>query len=743
MTGQTEFVAIGVMRELSAKIISIVCMATLVYGALLIDPQETHAGMSVAHAETKAIEMVPVCKGHFEGFEKWTAYYKVFAYGRGNGRAGCASAQGESEAIAKCEKALETWGVKCRVYAKSPVNGKLAIVWNGKTNINSTTATSNQTNNHEAKLPQLSDARICDGGTATDSKGAFSWDTRNSWSHYSNEAKRRGLTLESCARLTGRAYNASGQVVRENRQTNNHEAKLPQLSDARICDGGTATDSKGAFSWDTRNSWSHYSNEAKRRGLTLESCARLTGRAYNPSDQVVREEQVSDHDICIDAVHIRVTNYSTKPYQRIYNWANNQQAVSNARARGLSPEDCGRLVVTGSSVAVEKQEQQRKAEAKRKSRQAVAERERVRNAEAVKQRRLATERSRKLAKARKKILAPLKKKNKHSVAVIIGNKNYDGRTPAVDFAHNDADAMRRFVLERLAYRDGNIIDLRDAGRNKIAAVFGNERTHEGELFSIIREGKSDVIVYYSGHGVPGLKDKRPYLLPVNGNPNLAEITGYPVDTLYKNLAMLPARSVTVFLDACFSGDSDKGMLISSASGLSLEPELPSASSRLTVITAAQGNQLASWDPKARHGLFTKHLLDALNGKADDEEYGNADGKVSLSEVQTYLDDEMTYQARRTWNRRQNAYVRGSGNLVLASVFSLPEMADVASIEEMDATFTVLKTANLRAGPSTDTSIIGKLRVGSSVTVTGKVSGRNWYRLNDGSYVFGSLIGVSE
>ena len=73
---------------------------------------------------------------------------------------------------------------------------------------------------------------------------------------------------------------------------------------------------------------------------------------------------------------------------------------------------------------------------------------------------------------------------------------------------------------------------------------------------------------------------------------------------------------------------------------------------MTVVTAAQGDQFASWDEDAKHGLFTKHLLEALNGKADTEDYGNGDGKVTLGELQTYLDDEMTYQARRRYNRDQ-------------------------------------------------------------------------------------------
>jgi hypothetical protein len=50
--------------------------------------------------------------------------------------------------------------------------------------------------------------------------------------------------------------------------------------------------------------------------------------------------------------------------------------------------------------------------------------------------------------------------------------------------------------------------------------------------------------------------------------------------------MIGARSVTVFLDACFSGDSQKGMLIRATSGLNVAPKLPTAATTLTVLTAA-------------------------------------------------------------------------------------------------------------------------------------------------------------
>ncbi len=238
------------------------------------------------------------------------------------------------------------------------------------------------------------------------------------------------------------------------------------------------------------------------------------------------------------------------------------------------------------------------------------------------------------------------------------------QTPQVEFSHNDADAIKEFVINKLGYRKGNIIDLRDATQAQMMAIFGTKDSYEGKLFGWVRPGKSDVTVFYSGHGAPGLKDKRGYLLPVDADPNLVEINGYPVDVLYKNLAKIDAKSITVYLDACFSGDSPKGMIVRATSGISVVAKLPTKKARLTVLTAAQADQFASWDEDAKMGLFTKNLLVALNGAADREDYGNGDGVVTVGEVQKYLDDEMSYQARRRYNRSQKATVLGDLKTVL-------------------------------------------------------------------------------
>ena len=257
--------------------------------------------------------------------------------------------------------------------------------------------------------------------------------------------------------------------------------------------------------------------------------------------------------------------------------------------------------------------------------------------------------------------------NKDAVAVIIGNRNYEGDIPKVDYAHNDADAIRTFVTDLLGHDPDNIIDLRDATQAKLQATFGNERSHQGKLWSYLdAKGGSDVVIYYSGHGVPGQKDQRGYLLPADADPDHPEINGYPLDVLYANLGKLEARSITVLLDACFSGGSHQGMLIRSASPILVSAqEIHEGSGKIVILTAASGDQLASWDEKAKHGLFTRYFLEGAYGAADTD----GDRKIELEEIKAYLDRTMTLRARRDFLREQEAWISGAPDTVLVQLGS--------------------------------------------------------------------------
>ena len=211
-----------------------------------------------------------------------------------------------------------------------------------------------------------------------------------------------------------------------------------------------------------------------------------------------------------------------------------------------------------------------------------------------------------------------------------------------------------------------VIDRKTAeGRADFEAWFGSVTDPRGRLFDMIRAGQSEVFVFYSGHGVPGSAGSG-FLLPVDGDPGKAQLTGYGIETLVANLNKLKARTVNLALDTCFSGLSQGGALLEATSGIYLSAKVPGGITNGTMLTAADGKQIASWDKGAQLGLFTRHLLEGLLGKADTKS-GDGNGKVTLAEIRGYLQSEVPYQARRRYGRDQTPQALGHANQVIAAM----------------------------------------------------------------------------
>ena len=254
--------------------------------------------------------------------------------------------------------------------------------------------------------------------------------------------------------------------------------------------------------------------------------------------------------------------------------------------------------------------------------------------------------------------------NPKGVAVIVGNRHYQDGIPEVPYAHRDAAAFKEYLTGVRGFDPDNIIELSDATQGQMTKTFGSASSHEGQLFYFLPDrlgGASEVVVFYSGHGVPGT-DGQAYLATADADLGTAHLTAYPLRQLYANLGKLPAKSVTVFVDACFSGVSQGGALPTSASPVYRTPELPvGVADDMTVLTAASGNELASWDEQAEHGMFTHHLLNALYGAGDDD----ADGRVTAREVARYLGLHLTRAVGRAYMRPQTASLIGEAGAVLA------------------------------------------------------------------------------
>ncbi len=245
--------------------------------------------------------------------------------------------------------------------------------------------------------------------------------------------------------------------------------------------------------------------------------------------------------------------------------------------------------------------------------------------------------------------------NPNGVALIVGNRDYEhGDVFPVDFAHRDAEAFRRYVLDVLGFDPRNVVLMKDATKTELFDALGARGAAMSDVQARVNlldaPGGADVVFFYSGHGVPG-DGGAASLLPKDAPPHRAAADSYPIALLLERLGELRgARSVRVFLDACYSGSSHAGRLIA-ASPVFVEPEMPSdAPAGMTVLTAVTGAQIATWDEDAGHGLFTHHLLDALYGKGDKDN----DGTVTLAEAKKYLDQHMTAAAWLLNKREQTA-----------------------------------------------------------------------------------------
>ena len=81
---------------------------------------------------------------------------------------------------------------------------------------------------------------------------------------------------------------------------------------------------------------------------------------------------------------------------------------------------------------------------------------------------------------------------------------------------------------------------------------------------------------------------------------------------------------------------------------------------------------------------------------------------------------------------------------LASLLSLLLCAWLFSVTFAQApqTGSVLQNANLRSGPGTNYTIVGKATAGQTVQVVDSNAAATWYKLSDGKWIAASLVDLS-
>jgi len=243
-----------------------------------------------------------------------------------------------------------------------------------------------------------------------------------------------------------------------------------------------------------------------------------------------------------------------------------------------------------------------------------------------------------------------------AVAVVMGVRSYSSEgVPDVKYARRDARVMRQYLTQTLGFREENILPRNPDGRMTYAEM---RTLIQQKLPSYVKEG-SEIFVFYSGHGAPTTGENRQgYLIPSDTDPNfVSDANAYALKDFYTDLSDVGATSVTVVLDACFTGQAGSGeMMIKKASPAVLSVENPFlAIENGTAFLASSTEQVANWYPEKKHGMFTYFFLKGLKGAANQ----NGDRQLTVAEMERYLtdaDDGVPYYSRRVHQRTQTPQI---------------------------------------------------------------------------------------
>ena len=236
-------------------------------------------------------------------------------------------------------------------------------------------------------------------------------------------------------------------------------------------------------------------------------------------------------------------------------------------------------------------------------------------------------------------LNPLKRKaaiNNDALALVIGVSEYKETNAKAIYADSDAKVFQDYAIEKLGVPRNRVKTLVNDGADEKDMLLATKRW----LARAAKQGKTDVYIFFAGHGLASDDGSKMYLLPYDGAPELLDKTAILREELFADIASANPRSVTVFLDTCYSGTTRGTDMLIASRPIAIRALEQSIPDNFTVMTAAAGDQTAKPLIEAKHGMFSYFLMKGMEGDAD----ANNDNEISAGELHQYVQSNVIQQS---------------------------------------------------------------------------------------------------
>jgi len=244
----------------------------------------------------------------------------------------------------------------------------------------------------------------------------------------------------------------------------------------------------------------------------------------------------------------------------------------------------------------------------------------------------------------------------NSVALIIGIDRYQSVPPA-DYAENDARSFYDYATNALGVPADRIKLLVGADARRLDV----RKAIQTWMKPLIKPGKTDVYVFFSGHGLASEDGKDLYLLPFDGEADLLADSAIRRKDLIDAMSEARAASATFFLDTCYSGSTrSREALVASARPIRIVAKDDGIPSNVTIFAAAANDQLSSSLATVKHGLFSYFLMKGLEGEA-----AGADHTITAEKLVSYLAIHIPAEAAKM-GRKQTPQLAGDNGTVISA-----------------------------------------------------------------------------
>jgi len=230
-----------------------------------------------------------------------------------------------------------------------------------------------------------------------------------------------------------------------------------------------------------------------------------------------------------------------------------------------------------------------------------------------------------------KALNPLLRKvksNLNALALIIGVADYEKTNANALYADKDAQQFYDYATMKLGVPSSNIKELVNSKADRVEITLAIKDW----IARSTKSGQTDIYVFFAGHGLATSDGKDMFLLPYDGLPRLLQDSAIKRDQLFADIQKANPKSVTVFLDTCYSGTTRGTDMLIASRPIAIRALEQSIPNNFTVFSAAAGDQTSKPLEEAKHGMFSYFLMKGMEGDADI----NADNKITARELHAFV-----------------------------------------------------------------------------------------------------------